>query len=420
MKYHIKNLQLNLEGQKRIKWAEREMPVLRLIRERFSHQKPLKNTKISACLHVTTETANLMIALKAGGADLVLCASNPLSTQDDVAASLVKHHQIPVFAIHGENRATYYRHIQAAIAHQPQITMDDGADLVSELHRENSRHYSLKVWGSTEETTTGVIRLKAMDSQGKLRFPVIAVNDAKTKHLFDNRYGTGQSTIDGITRATNILWAGRIVVISGYGWCGRGIAARARGMSAQVIIIETDPIRALEAKMDGFQVMTMAQAAKIGQVFITATGNISIIRKEHFANMPDGAILSNAGHFNVEIDLDDLSKLASTVKNIKPNIQEYKLKKDGRRIYVLGQGRLVNLACAEGHPAQVMDMSFAGQALAAEFLARNYSQLDKKVHSLPDKLDQEIAQLKLKSMDIKIEKLTAKQQKYLASWEAGT
>ncbi|MFH1712623.1 MAG: adenosylhomocysteinase [Candidatus Jacksonbacteria bacterium] len=416
MKYHIKNLQLYPEGQKRIKWAEREMPVLRLIRERFANQKPLKNAKISACLHVTTETANLMIALKAGGADLVLCASNPLSTQDDVAASLVKHHQIPVFAIHGENRATYYRHIKAAIAHKPQITMDDGADVVSELHRQKD---APTVWGSTEETTTGVIRLKALADQGKLRFPVIAVNDAKTKHLFDNRYGTGQSAIDGITRATNILWAGRIVVICGYGWCGRGIAARARGMSAQVIIIETDPIRALEAKMDGFQVMDMMLAAKIGQVFITATGNISIIRKEHFANMPDGAILSNAGHFNVEIDLDDLGGLASTVKNVKPNIQEYKLK-NNRRIYVLGQGRLVNLACAEGHPAQVMDMSFAGQALAAEFLAQNYNQLDKKVYALPDKLDQGIAQLKLKSMGIKIEKPTAKQQKYLASWEAGT
>lgn len=417
MKYHIKNLRLAQEGQKRIKWAEQEMPVLRLIRGRFAHQKPLKDIKISACLHVTSETANLMIALKAGGANLVLCASNPLSTQDNVAASLVKHYQIPVFAVYGENRSTYYRHIKAAIAHQPQIAMDDGADLVSELHRKKQLY--LNIFGSTEETTTGVIRLKVMADQDKLRFPVIAVNDAKTKHLFDNRYGTGQSAIDGITRATNILWAGRIVVVSGYGWCGRGIAARARGMSAYVIITETDPIRALEAKMDGFQVTTMAQAAKIGQVFITATGNTSIIRKEHFVNMPDGAILSNAGHFNVEIDLDELSALTSTVKNVKPNIQEYKLK-NGRKIYVLGQGRLVNLACAEGHPAQVMDMSFAGQALAAEFLAQNHDQLDKKVHPLPDKLDQKIAQIKLKSMGIKIEKLTPKQQKYLASWEAGT
>jgi len=426
MKHDIKNINLAGEGKKRVEWAEREMPVLRLIKERFKHQKPLKNIKLSACLHVTTETANLMAVLKAGGADVVLCASNPLSTQDDVAASLVKHHKIPVFSIHGENRSTYYKHIKAALDHKPDITMDDGADLVSALHKVESPLGDVKspysdstILGSTEETTTGVIRLKALAEQGKLKFPVIAVNDAQTKHLFDNRYGTGQSTIDGITRATNILWAGRSVVICGYGWCGRGVAARARGMSANVIIVETDPLRALEAKMDGFQVMPIAKASSIGQVFITATGNTSIIRKEHFRKMQDGAILANAGHFNVELDLVGLRALARGARRVKEGIEEY-LMKNGRKIYVLGQGRLVNLACAEGHPAQVMDMSFAGQALAAEFVAKNHGQLENKVYPLPMDLDQNIALLKLKSMGIKIDTLTPKQKKYLASWEIGT
>jgi adenosylhomocysteinase len=424
MTYHIKNINLAVEGQKRIVWAEREMPVLRLIRERFVKEKPLKGLRLSTCLHVTTETANLVSTLKAGGADVVLCASNPLSTQDDVAASLVKHHQVPVFAICGENKATYYSHLKSALRHLPHITMDDGADLVSELHKEGKsqdwrkKEGSLPI-GSTEETTTGVIRLKALAEQGKLKFPVIAVNDALTKHLFDNRYGTGQSTIDGITRATNILWAGRIVVIAGYGWCGRGIAMRARGMGAQVIITETDPIRALEARMDGFEVMIMSEAAAVGQVFITATGDISVIRKEHLFKMLDGAIVANAGHFNVEIDLTALRNLSISVRQNKKGVQEYKLK-NNHRIYVLGEGRLVNLACAEGHPAQVMDMSFAGQALAAEFIAKNHSQLENKVYSLPRELDQQIARLKLASMGIKIDFLTSKQKQYLSSWEVGT
>jgi len=415
--HNIKNIKLAKQGKERIEWTEREMPVLRLIRQRFQRQKPLKGVKVSACLHVTCETANLMVTLKAGGADLLLCASNPLSTQDDVAASLVKHHQIPVFAICGEDKKTYYQHIKAAIKHKPKITMDDGADVVSELHQREVLKED--VWGSTEETTTGVIRLRALAKQGKLKFPVIAVNDAKTKHLFDNRYGTGQSTIDGITRATNILWAGRVVVVAGYGWCSRGIAARAKGMSARVIVVEADFIRALEAKMEGFEVMSMSQAAKIGQVFITATGDTSVIRKEHFKQMADGAILANSGHFNVEIDLVDLRQMSKKVYQVKDGVQGY-LQKDGRRIYVLGEGRLVNLVCAEGHPAQVMDMSFAGQALAAEHIVKNHQKMEKQVYALPEKLDQQIARLKLKAMGVKLEKLTAKQKKYLASWEAGT
>lgn len=416
MTHHIKNISLAPEGKRRIEWAAREMPVLALIRARFATEKPLKGIRLSLCLHVTTETANLMIALKDGGANLVLCASNPLSTQDDVAASLVKHYGIPVYAICGENKQTYYKHVKAALAHKPEVTMDDGADLVSALH---STHRLLSVFGSTEETTTGVIRLKALAAQNKLRFPVIAVNDAQTKHLFDNRYGTGQSTIDGITRATNILWAGRAVVVAGYGWCGRGVASRARGMSARVIVTEIDPIRALEATMDGFEVMTIGEAARVGQVFITTTGNTSVIRKEHFALMKDGAILANAGHFNVELDLDDLRALAKVVKKAKEHVEEYALK-NGRRIFVLGEGRLVNLACGEGHPAMVMDMSFAGQALAAEFLVKNYKNLENNVYPLPDDLDRDIARLKLESMGIKIDTLTKKQKQYLASWEAGT
>lgn len=416
MAYDIKNTQFAPQGKKRIAWAEREMPVLRAIRERFKKEKPLRGIRLSACLHVTCETANLVTTLQAGGADVVLCASNPLSTQDDVAAALVKEHKIPVFAICGENKQTYYKHIKAALAHKPDITMDDGADLVSALH---STHRTQKVVGSTEETTTGVIRLKALAAQGALRFPVIAVNDAQTKHLFDNRYGTGQSTIDGITRATNILWAGRKVVVCGYGWCGRGVAMRARGMSAQVIVTEVNPLRALEATMDGFRVMSMGEAAKIGQVFITTTGNTSVIRKEHFSHMPDGAIVANAGHFNVELDLEALKKLSIKVRAAKEHVQEYTLESE-RCIYVLGEGRLVNLACAEGHPAQVMDMSFAGQALAAEFVSKNHEKLENKVYPLPQELDREISRLKLGSMGIAIDTLTVQQKKYLASWEIGT
>ena len=416
MKRDIKNIALAGEGKKRIEWAEREMPVLRLIKKRFAKEKPLKGIRLSACLHVTTETANLVSTLKAGGADVVVCASNPLSTQDDVAASLVTHNNIPVYAICGENKQTYYKHLQSALAHKPEITMDDGADLVSALH---STHKHLPVFGSTEETTTGVIRLKALAKMGKLRFPVIAVNDAQTKHLFDNRYGTGQSTIDGITRATNILWAGRVVVVAGYGWCGRGIAARARGMSARVIVTEVDPLRALEATMDGFEVMNMIKAAKIGQIFISATGNTSVIRKEHFLLMKDGVIVANAGHFNVELDLENLRALSKLKKMAKKQVEEYTLK-NGRRIFVLGEGRLVNLACAEGHSAMVMDMSFAGQAMATEFLAKNYNTLENKVYPLPEKLDKKIAGLKLASMGISIDALTSEQKKYLNSWESGT
>ena len=416
MKRDIKNIALAGEGKKRIEWAEREMPVLRLIKKRFAKEKPLKGIRLSACLHVTTETANLVSTLKAGGADVVVCASNPLSTQDDVAASLVTHNNIPVYAICGENKQTYYKHLQSALAHKPEITMDDGADLVSALH---STHKHLPVFGSTEETTTGVIRLKALAKMGKLRFPVIAVNDAQTKHLFDNRYGTGQSTIDGITRATNILWAGRVVVVAGYGWCGRGIAARARGMSARVIVTEVDPLRALEATMDGFEVMNMIKAAKIGQIFISATGNTSVIRKEHFLLMKDGVIVANAGHFNVELDLGNLRALSKLKKMAKKHVEEYMLK-NGRRIFVLGEGRLVNLACAEGHSAMVMDMSFAGQAMATEFLAKNYNTLENKVYPLQEKLDKKIAGLKLASMGISIDALTSEQKKYLNSWESGT
>jgi len=416
MNHDIKDIQLADEGKKRIEWAEREMPVLRLIRERFIKEKILDGVKLSCCLHVTTETANLAITLKAGGADVVVCGSNPLSTQDNVAASLVEHHNIPVYAICGEDNDTYYKHIESALAHNPDITMDDGADLVSALH---TTHKDQPVLGSTEETTTGVIRLKALANEGKLRFPVVAVNDALTKHLFDNRYGTGQSTLDGITRATNILWAGRKVVIVGYGWCSRGIAMRARGMSAQVIITEVEPLRALEATMDGFQVMTIADASPVGQVFITATGNISTIRKEHFEKMPDGAIVANSGHFNVELDLEDLKEIATNTRETRPQVQEYTLA-NGNRIYVLGEGRLVNLACAEGHPAQVMDMSFAGQALAAEYITKSHSTLKNEVYPLPENLDKDIARLKLHSLGVKIDTLTPKQEKYLASWEMGT
>lgn len=416
MRHHIKDINLAWQGKKRIEWAEREMPVLRLIRKRFKKQKPLKGLRLSACLHVTTETANLMNTLKAGGADLLLCASNPLSTQDDVAASLVKHSKIPVFAICGENNTTYYKHIKAAILHKPQITMDDGADVVSALHK--LKNVS-QVLGSTEETTTGVIRLKALAKQGKLKFPVVAVNDALTKHLFDNRYGTGQSTIDGIMRATNILYASKVVVIAGYGWCGRGAAMRARGMGARVIVTEVDSIKAIEAVMDGLEVMPMNQAACIGDIFVTLTGDINVIDKHHFKLMKDGAVVCNSGHFDVEINLKALKKMSVKQRQIREQVREYTLN-NNKKINVLSEGRLVNLSAAEGHPASVMDMSFAGQALASEFIAKNHQKLGPQVYKLPDHLDNRIAELKLKSIGVNIDRLTQEQKKYLESWELGT
>ena len=396
------------------------MPVLRLIRERFAKEKPLKGLRVSACLHVTTETANLMQTLKEGGANVCLCASNPLSTQDDVAASLVKNDKIPVFAIKGENNKTYYEHINAALDHHPRVTMDDGADLVSVLHSER-KEQTQEIYAGTEETTTGVIRLKAMAKDGVLRFPIIAVNDAMTKHLFDNRYGTGQSTLDGVLRATNLLLAGRQVIVGGYGWCGRGVASRARGMGSQVIVtvVEVDPLRALEAVMDGFNVVSMAKAATYGDIFVTVTGDIHVLRGEHFEKMKDGAILANSGHFNVEIDIPALRKLAVKTRTIRDNVEEFTMK-DGRRIYLLAEGRLVNLAAAEGHPASVMDMSFANQALCAEFVSQSHASLEKAVYDVPKQIDEDIAALKLASMGVEIETLTKEQQKYLASWEMGT
>ncbi|MDW8298083.1 MAG: adenosylhomocysteinase [Anaerolineae bacterium] len=410
---------LAVGGKLRIEWAEQEMPVLRQIRERFSREQPLKGVRISACLHVTTETANLMATLQAGGADVVLCASNPLSTQDDVAASLHAHYEIPVYARKGEDKATYFKHIQAALDHKPHLTMDDGADLVSELHKNRSELLEYVI-GGTEETTTGVIRLRAMAAQGALRFPVIAVNDSNTKHMFDNRYGTGQSTIDGIVRATNILLAGRVIVVAGYGWCGRGIAARARGMGAQVIVTEVDPLKALEALMDGYSVMPMLEAAKVGDIFITATGDINVIDRHHFEVMKDGAIVCNSGHFNVEINIPALEALSvGAPKLVRPFVQQYRTK-DGRAINLLGEGRLVNLAAAEGHPASVMDMSFANQALAAEYMLRNADKLEKRVYSLPAEVDREIARLKLEAMGIRIDTLTEEQFNYLNQWQEGT
>jgi adenosylhomocysteinase len=394
------------------------MPVLRIIRERFSKEKPLKNVRISACLHVTTETANLMRTLKAGGADAVLCASNPLSTQDDVAASLVKDYEIPVFAIKGEDNKTYYEHISAALDHHPQITMDDGADVISTIHAER-KDQTEEVYGGTEETTTGVIRLTSMSDQKVLRYPIVAVNDAQTKHLFDNRYGTGQSTIDGILRATNILFAGKTVIVFGYGMCGRGVASRAEGMGANVIIVEAEPLKALQAVMDGYRVMPSTEASKIGEVFITVTGDIHVLRKEHFESMPDGAILANSGHFDVEIDIPALEALSESKRRIRDFVDEYKLK-DGKKLYLLGEGRLINLAAAEGHPASVMDMSFANQALSAEFIYKNHDVLEKRVYKVPMEIDREIARLKLQSIHINVEKLTAEQEKYLSSWEVGT
>jgi adenosylhomocysteinase len=418
MNYDIKDIKLAAKGALRIEWARNNMPVLGLIAERFKQERPLKGVKLAACLHVTTETGVLMEVLKAGGAELAVCASNPLSTQDDVAASLAKNLKIAVYSIKGEDTKTYYKHMHAALAIKPDITMDDGADLVSTIHqRKISEHAN--IIGGTEETTTGVIRLRALASEGKLRYPIIAVNDALTKHLFDNRYGTGQSTLDGIIRATNKLVAGTNFVVCGYGWCGKGAAMRAAGLGAKVIVVEVDPLRALEANMDGFGVMPIKDAAKIGDIFVTVTGDINVIRKEHFQVMKDGAIVSNSGHFNVEIDIPALEKLAKKKKQIREFSVEY-IMSDGRKIYLLGEGRLINLAAAEGHPAQVMDMSFANQALAAEYMVKNHKRLKRQVYKVPDDIDKNIAYLKLKSMGIKIDVLTPEQKKYLASWEMGT
>ena len=417
--YDIKDKSLAEGGRRRIDWAEREMPVLRLIRERFKKERPLAGIRVSACLHVTTETAGLMLTLQAGGADIVLTASNPLSTQDDVAAALVNLYEIPTFAIKGEDNVTYYKHLQAALDHKPQMTMDDGADLVSEIHK-NRRELLTDIVGGTEETTTGVIRLRAMSADKMLNFPVIAVNDALTKHLFDNRYGTGQSTLDGIIRATNVLLAGKNFVVAGYGWCGRGLASRARGMGALVIVTEVDPMKALEAVMDGYQVMPMAEAAKIGDIFCTVTGDINVIDEHHFKVMKDGAIVANSGHFNVEINIPALEKMSKGKPNlVRPFVDQYETK-DGRKINILGEGRLINLASAEGHPASVMDMSFANQALAAEYMVKNAATLEKKVYSVPEDIDKEIARLKLAAMHIQIDDLTPEQSKYLNSWEEGT
>jgi adenosylhomocysteinase len=416
--YDVKNIRLADTGKKRIEWAEREMPVLRLIRARFLKEKPLKGIRMACCLHITTETANLAITLKAGGADAVFCGSNPLSTQDDVAAALVKHYGISTHAIKGEDHKTYYKHIQSAIRHEPQITMDDGADLVSTLKKDYSNQID-SVIGGSEETTTGVIRLRAMEKDGELPYPVISVNDALTKHLFDNRYGTGQSTIDGVLRATNLLLAGKVVVIAGYGWCGRGVAMRAKGHGATVVVTEIDPMKAMEAAMDGFIVMPMGEAARIGDLFITLTGDKSVLRPEHFRKMKDGAILANSGHFNVEIDLEGLAKIAKFKRTLREYVEEYVLP-NGRRICVLGEGRLINLAAAEGHPASVMDMSFANQALSAEYMIQHRRELENKVYPVPTHIDNEIARLKLKSMGIKIDTLTPEQVKYMASWQEGT
>ncbi len=439
--HDVKDLALAEKGRLRMEWADRSMPVLARIRERFEKEKPLKGLRLSACLHVTTETGNLARALKAGGADLVLCASNPLSTQDDVAAALVAEFGISTYAIKGEDNKTYYSHIQAALAHMPNMTMDDGADLVSSLlfislGKEGQLEPSLAAWakglsstdrkrllegiiGGTEETTTGVIRLKAMEKEGVLKFPVLAVNDAETKHFFDNRYGTGQSTIDGIIRATNLLLAGLNVVVAGYGWCGKGVAMRAKGLGANVIVTEINPVRGIEAAMDGLRVMPMLEAAKIGDVFVTVTGNKSVLADEHFAAMKSGAVIANSGHFNVEIDIPSLEKRAASRRMVREFVEEFHLR-DGRMIFLLGDGRLINLAAAEGHPASVMDMSFANQALGAEFMVKNHKTLGNKVHSIPAAIDAEIARLKLASMGVLLDVLTPEQEKYLAGWEEGT
>jgi adenosylhomocysteinase len=416
--HDVKNLSLAPAGRLRIEWAEQSMPVLRQVRERFGREEPLKGIRLGACLHVTTETAVLMLTLKAGGAQVALCASNPLSTQDEAAAALVQEYGIPVHAIKGEDHDTYYKHIASVLETRPQVTMDDGADVISQLHGAR-KDLAAHVIGGTEETTTGVIRLRAMERDQVLAFPVIAVNDADTKHLFDNRYGTGQSTIDGILRATNILLAGRTVVVAGYGMCGRGVATRAKGMGAHVIVTEVEPMRALEAVMDGFVVMPMARAAEAGDVFVTVTGNKAVIRREHFGAMKDGAILANSGHFNVEIELDELAKLAKGQRNVRPFVEEFAMP-SGRRLYVLAEGRLINLASAEGHPAAVMDMSFANQALAAEYMVKHGQSLERKVYGVPREIDLEIARLKLASMGVEIDDLSAEQRAYLTSWTHGT
>ncbi|MGH9690271.1 MAG: adenosylhomocysteinase [Candidatus Acidiferrales bacterium] len=414
----VKDLALAEKGKRRIEWANQHMPVLQLIRKRFIKEQPLKGVRMSACLHVTSETANLAITLRDGGADVVVCASNPLSTQDEVAASLLKDYNIPTYAIKGEDNATYYAHINAALDHRPQITMDDGADLVTQLLTKRTDLVK-NVIGGTEETTTGVIRLRAMAKDGTLKFPIVAVNDALTKHFFDNRYGTGQSTLDGVIRATNLLLAGLRVVVAGYGWCGRGVAMRAKGHGADVIVTEVNPTKAIEAVMDGFRVMPMSEAAKIGDIFITVTGNKSVIAYDHFEKMKDGAVISNSGHFNVEIDIPALEKLSSGKREVRPFVDEYAMK-DGRRLYLLGEGRLINLAAAEGHPAAVMDMSFANQALSAEYMVKNSKDLKNQVYAVPEHLDQQIAKLKLESMGFQIDKLTPEQEHYLASWSEGT
>ncbi len=414
----VKDIALAEKGKSRIEWANQHMPVLQLIRKRFIKEQPLKGVRVSACLHVTSETANLAITLRDGGADVVLCASNPLSTQDEVAASLLKDYNIPTYAIKGEDNATYYAHITAALDHAPQVTMDDGADLVTQLLTKRTDLIK-NVIGGTEETTTGVIRLRAMAKDGTLKFPVIAVNDALTKHFFDNRYGTGQSTLDGVIRATNLLLAGLRVVVAGYGWCGRGVAMRAKGHGADVIVTEINPTKAIEAVMDGFRVMPMSEAAKVGDIFITVTGNKSVIAHDHFVKMKDGAVVSNSGHFNVEIDITALERLSSGKKEVRPFVEEYSMK-DGRKLYLLGEGRLINLAAAEGHPASVMDMSFANQALSAEYMIKNAKELKNQVYPVPEHLDQQIAKLKLESMGFQIDKLTPEQEHYLASWSEGT
>jgi adenosylhomocysteinase len=414
----VKDLSLADLGKRRIEWAFQSMPVLQSIRKQFIKAQPLKDIRVAACLHVTTETANLMVTLRDGGANIVLCASNPLSTQDDVASSLVRDYNIPVFAIKGENNESYYSHIMSALDHRPNITMDDGADLVTILHTKRKELLE-HVIGGTEETTTGVIRLRAMAKDGVLKYPIVAVNDALTKHLFDNRYGTGQSTLDGVIRATNILLAGLTVVVAGYGWCGRGVASRARGMGANVIVTEIDPTKAIEAVMDGYRVMSMMEAATIGDLFITLTGNKSVIARDHFEKLKNGAIICNSGHFNVEIDLETLGKMASSRRQTREFVEEFALK-DGRRIYVLGEGRLINLAAAEGHPASVMDMSFANQALSADYMIKNHASLEKRVYAVPEELDKQVARMKLEAMAVKIDRLTLEQEHYLASWNEGT
>jgi adenosylhomocysteinase len=419
VEHHVKKLELATGGRYRIEWAEQEMPVLRTIKQQFKETQPLQGLRISACLHVTTETANLMHALQLGGADIVLCASNPLSTQDDVAASLVANYEIPVYAIKGEDNTTYYEHIKAALDHKPHMTMDDGADLVSLLHKER-RELLDGVVGGTEETTTGVIRLRAMAKEGALKFPIIAINDANTKHMFDNRYGTGQSTLDGVIRATNVLLAGKTIVVAGYGWCSRGIAMRAQGLGGNVIVTEIDPLKALEAVMDGFRVMPMGEAASLGDIFITATGDINVIDERHFPSMKDGALVANSGHFNVEINIPQLAALSQgEPRKVREFVDQYVLK-TGQRINLLGEGRLINLASAEGHPASVMDMSFANQALSAAFMAKNASSLKPNVYTVPEEIDKEVARLKLAAMGVNIDALTPEQEKYLASWEEGT